>query len=209
MKLSLRMLPALILPVLLLGGCKEAPVLSENRQTAEFPAYQEGREEYNQAIYDTPAFTVSMNLPEGWELLAPPVDERNADGPFFTPLDIYRGERYMGSIGFGTYEEQADVPRKEYYKAVYSQIRLGSLYYWDDYKPVTTTDTGETASATVYYKAPEDENAADVPYTEVPGVLVYNRELRVYAGIQFAPDTVTPEIARAVAATLTLEAGGK
>ena len=38
MKLSFRMLPALILPVLLLGGCKEAPVLSENRQTAEFPA---------------------------------------------------------------------------------------------------------------------------------------------------------------------------
>lgn len=197
---------ALLAGVVLLGGCQSGEAGTGNRQSVDFPAYEEGRTEYNGAIYDTPTFTASMDLPEGWEFLPPAADERDGNGSFFTPVDIYRAERYIGTIGFNLYTPAEDVPQEEYYKVVYAQLRLGSLYFWSDYQAVNATDSGETGTATVNYKsADEGESAAEVPYTEVPGVVGYNKDLCVYVGIQFAPDAVTPDQARAIASSLTIE----
>lgn len=41
-------------------------------------------------IYQTKPFTVSMTLPEGWEVRQPK-DREQAAGNFFTPLEIFRG----------------------------------------------------------------------------------------------------------------------
>ena len=61
------------------------------------------------------------------------------------------------------------------------------------------------------YKDPQEIDKhpgalAEVPVVEVPGVLCYDKELKVYVGIQFAEDSLTDEQARQVAMSLELQA---
>lgn len=67
----------------------QAPI-QPNIVSAIFPAYQDGENVYNRMVYQTAPFTVSMTLPEGWEVRQPE-DRKQAAGNFFTPLEIFQG----------------------------------------------------------------------------------------------------------------------
>ena len=201
-----------LLPVMvLLGGCSAAQGKAGSAQTVSFPANQEGKDEYNAAIYDTEPFTLSVELPEGWTL-GTAKEKGSAVGPdglLYTPVGIFREGEQVGTVGFNIYEEAEGVPPEQYYQVVYSAIRLGSVAFWnvDPYQPLCQTDNGETTLATVCYKDPEQmtegKSAAEVPYIEEQGILSYDRERRVYVGFHFT-ETIEQDELEAIAKSIAI-----
>ena len=147
--------------------------------TITFPAYREGREDYNAAIYDIQPFQVSLALPEGWSVRVPPAEDRRTSFAF-TPLWLYQGEEYAGSIGYNTFEIYPDVPEETFYRMVYNQLMLGSVINWDNEYTVAR-DWGSGCSATV--QITESQGAAG-PTEARPGILAYDRDQLVYVAIE-------------------------
>jgi len=176
----------------------------------EFPAYQDGKDENNESIYDTMPFRVSLSLPEGWKIQLPQGDSRETI-VYFTPMEIFNGDRYIGLIGFDVFPaSEGEIPEEDYYKSVYSSLRLSSMHYLDSYTPVNKTENGETAVATfAYMDEGEIENhpgaRPDVPWISVPLILSYDKVMRVFVGIQFAEDVVTDEQVAAIANSLAIQ----
>lgn len=190
-------------------------VKTEHSETVEFPAYQDGKTEQNCVIYETKPFKVMFDLPIHWKI-SMPIEEDRKPSLLFTPMNIVCENQHIGTIGFYTYTpyEGDDVPEADYYKTVYSNLRLGSQCFWDPYTPIKTTDTMEAGIATVNYMDPaEIENhpgaMADVPWKEVPGILAYDNEKLVYIGIQFVENAVTDEQLNAIAQSIVFESSQK
>lgn len=165
-----------------------------------FPAYQDGRADYNAYIYDTEPFTLSLKLPEGWTVRLPPEEERTpVVAPGLTPVSIFNGEALAATVYYNVFTlYEGDVPRENFWQTVYPELRLSSMFQWDQYTPVKTIETAETATAAVTYLDPNEiENhpgaMPDVPQIEVPGILSYDKDMLVYVAIQFAEDAVITE----------------
>jgi len=178
-----------------------------------FPAYQEGRDEWNAAIYDTAPFTVGMRLPDGWQLTQPPTP----GGSPWTPMDILdENGAWMGSIGFGQFEAVEDLPAAEFYKAAFSELRLGSLIRWcNEYVPVRVTETQESAVSLCYINGSYGNSPVDAGLQAAdpaaageqayPCVTLYDRTLGVYTALRFAPNILSDEQLLTLAETMTLE----
>lgn len=184
---------------------------AQNIVSIEFPAYQEGKTEYNAQIYETQPFQLQMTLPDGWEVRKPEETAWGENMLLFTPMELYKDGVYAGYVGFHIYEETEGVPKEQYYQMVYSQIRLGSVCFWDmePYSPLNKTETGETALAVVNYKELEqmkdpDKSAAQIPYVEVSAIVSYNKEKKVYIGVQFAQGMVDDEQIEEIADSIVL-----
>ncbi|MCL2121555.1 MAG: right-handed parallel beta-helix repeat-containing protein [Clostridiales bacterium] len=181
----------------------------QNASVIKFPAYQDGKNEFNKKIYDTIPFSVSLSLPEGWRVQLPQGDRRETM-LYFTPMEIYNDEEYIGFIGFAIFTPyEGEIPEEEYYKSVYSSLRLSSMHYLDSYSPVKKAENSETAVATfAYMDEREIENhpgaMPDVPWITVPLILSYDKEMQVYIGLQFADNAVTDEQAAAIAKSLDI-----
>ena len=159
------------------GGVWKQPE-SPSQGTLTFPAYQEGREDYNAAVYDIEPFRVALSLPEGWSVRVPPPEERRTSYAF-TPLWLYQGEEYAGSIAYNTFEIYPDVPEEGFYRMVYNQLMLGSVLNWDnEYRVVRDLGTGEVATVQIM----ESQGAAG-PMEKRPGILAYDRDRLVYVAI--------------------------
>ena len=158
----------------------------------QFPAYQGEETEYNAHVYDIAPFRMYIDLPDGWEVRLPP--EAGPGDLFFTPVCRCRDDAVMAVCGYNTFEDldESEVPPGDYYKVVYSAIRLGSLYRWDDYQPIAASEQGETALANVYLQQTEGAASAAAGSTVVmPGILSYDKQLQVYVAVQFSPGAVT------------------
>ena len=160
-------------------GWKTAAGADPQEGTITFPAYQEGREDYNAVVYDIQPFQLSIRLPEGWSVRVPPPEERGTSFAF-TPLWLYQGEEYAGSIAYNTFEIYPDVPPENFYRMVYNQLMLGSVLNWDNEYTVVR-DWGSGCSATVQIM--ESQGAAG-PADMRPGILAYDRDRLVYVAIQ-------------------------
>ena len=176
----------------------------------EFPAYQDGKNEFNEKVYDTIPFSISLSLPEGWNIQLPQGDSRETT-IFYTPMEIYNGDIFIGFIGFDVFTPyEGEIPEDDYYKSVYSSLRLSSMHYLDSYTPVKKTENGETAVATfACMDEGEIENhpdaRPDVPWIDVPLILSYDEVMRVFVGIQFAEDAVTDEQVAIIANSLIIQ----
>ena len=153
---------------------------TSRRTAVTFPAYQEGRRDYNAAIYDIDPFQLAIALPEGWSVRVPPTQERGTTFAF-TPLWLYQGEEYAGSIGYNTFEVYPDVPPENFYRMVYNQLMLGSVVNWDsDYTVVR--DWGSGCAATVQIM--ERTSYGGIGETGYrPGILAYDQDMLVYVAI--------------------------
>lgn len=159
------------------GGVWKQPE-SPSQGTLTFPAYQEGREDYNAAVYDIEPFRVALSLPEGWSVRVPPPEERRTSYAF-TPLWLYQGEEYAGSIAYNTFEIYPDVPEEGFYRMVYNQLMLGSVLNWDnEYRVVRDLGSEEVATVQIM----ESQGAAG-PMEKRPGILAYDRDRLVYVAI--------------------------
>ena len=110
---------------------------------------------------------------------------------------------------FDPYEDP--IPEEQYYQTVYPGLRLSSVFHWDPYEAVKTTDTAETGIADIWYLEPGEIDKhpgamADVPQQETIGILSYDKELKVFIGMAFMPGTVSREQAEAVAQSISLSA---
>lgn len=189
------------------GGAPLAP--HENQNTTAvltFPAYQEGRTEYNGPVYEIAPFTLRMDLPAGWTAALPPAEERDESAAGFTPVYLMADGQVKAVVSynvFALYEEE--IPLEDFYKTVYPFLRLGSLYWWDTYTPIVSSQTAETALATVFYKEPvEGQDAAAWPETSVPGILSYDKERLIYIAIQFSDDSLPLEDLRTMAKSVSI-----
>lgn len=170
-----------------------------------FPAYQDGKEDYNAEIYEIPSFTLRMALPEGWTVRKPA--QTAPAGGFFTPMDLYDGETPIGSVGYMTFEVVGPTTEENFHRMIYHQLMLGSVVNWDnDYTPVTMTETTCTATCRVMRKAdgPEWEGVsmAGRPDLYSPAILSYDEKLLVYAAISFEEGAVTGEQLESIARTV-------
>ncbi len=157
------------------GAWKQVELPREG--TIRFPAYQDGRADYNAAVYDIAPFRAALTLPEGWSVRMPPAEERRTSYAF-TPLYLYQGEEYAGSIAYNTFEVYPDVPPENFYRMVYNQLMLGSVVNWDnDYTVVRQWPSGCSATVQVM-----EQEAAGAVYH--PGILAYDRDLLVYVAIE-------------------------
>jgi beta-lactamase regulating signal transducer with metallopeptidase domain len=182
---------------------KTAPVL------IGFSAYEvEGSSD----LQGSAPFGIQLGLPKGWEIRSPSAANTNGvayfGDNFLNELHIYDGNTFIAQVGFQIFQPYEDeIPQADYYKTVYPQLRLGRFYTWDPYTPIRTTDSFESAIATVRYLPPEviEQNPgaiAAVPETGVQGILAYDKERRVCVGIQFAENAVTREQAENIARSL-------
>ena len=128
-------------------GTDEKVVVAQNNQenntVLSFPAYDE---ETYQEKFGIEPFEISLALPEGWEIKNPEDKEKREQesyGMLLSPVELYADGQYAGVIACNTYEPMENVPEEDYYKVVYSGIRLGSLYAWemDPYTPIASGET--------------------------------------------------------------------
>ena len=157
----------------------------------------------------TPAFTLTLPLPEGWE--ARPLPQQGDTTPRFwatgTGYALFDGERQVGGVGYGTYAWYPDTGN---YRSVYSSLMLGSLASWDvDYTPVRDGGTASgTAICRPVYKPVEDYpelSAVQVPEEQCLGILAHDARLLAYVNLWFAPDALSWEELKEMAQGLTLE----
>ena len=174
------------------------PAQEPSRGTITFPAYREGREDYNAAVYDIKPFRVALTLPEGWSVRVPPAEERRTSFAF-TPLWLYQGEEYAGSIGYNTFELYPDVPEEGFYRMVYNQLMLGSVLNWDnDYTVIRELDTGNVATVQIMERRENGSTALR------PGILAYDRDQLVYVAIDLQNGSLSSQEVLELAASLEI-----
>ena len=174
-----------------------------NTVALTFPAYQEGRADYNAALYDHAPFTLTLTLPDGWQVRLPPEDQRSATFAF-TPVWLCDGDEVMAEVGFNVFELYPDATPENFHRMVYNQLMLGAGANWDnDYTVLTDDGTSCAASCQVYAREGEtgEESCS-------PGLLIYDTDLLVYAAIRFAPDAVTGQELTAIGTSLSLSSSG-
>lgn len=199
---------AALVAVIVLCAALAANPLKEQAASVVFPAYQEGKAEYNAKIYETDPFTLSIDLPDGWSVKLPAKEEREAADPnkSFTPVYMFSGETYMGYIGYNTFELYEGTTEDNFYRSVYNQLMLGSAVSWDnDYVPVKETENSCCATCRVRYRtAEEGESMAAGEDVFYPAILAYNKDLLVYVAIQFEENAVTGDELEAIAESITI-----
>ena len=157
------------------------------------------------AVYESEALNLSFRIPGNWSYKqTEPGTELNSHSFFYEILlpvfDIYdENGNHAGAVGYNRYEEYEgaeDDPR-----AIYNQIALGNNYRFgvrDSYDITRETESGVTAESGVYYSASVNGGVEMINR----GILSYNKNLLVYAAMEFsgglATDGQITDIARSV-----------
>lgn len=179
----------------------------------QFPAYATENPRklpHFDELNKTPPFVVQVDFPNSWIIKEEKGDETVPTGELFSKVFIYDEDKLIGYVGFDIFEPYTEeIEPENYYKTVYPTLRLPSVAIWDPYIAVKTTDVAETAIVDIWYLDPNEiENylgaMADVPQLETTGILSYDKELKVYIGIAFMPDTIDKEQAETIAKTINL-----
>ena len=175
----------------------------------EFPAYQDGRNDYNSRIYDITPFSLGITLPQGRYVEEP---EEKAVGAPWTPVLIYNsaGEQ-IGTIGYGVFEDVPELSQDEIYKAAFRELRLSSQVLWlQDYTPVHTDEFCQTATSKTLvsdaYINPDSYrgNTPRSEFTEYPTATLFDRSMGVWVVAVFAPGSMTALDLSAAAGSMTI-----
>ena len=142
-------------------------------------------------------FSVTLNLPEGWNL-----DKLETDNEGYPPIASLCDENgaAIGLVQFNTYIPDNELSSEEnYYRYVYNQLMLGSFVSWDcDYTPVKEGEDFCNATCMVMT---DKHDGGEIQYNK--GILAYNESLGVYTSIYFSAD-VTDEMQKSVAQSITI-----
>ncbi len=175
----------------------------------EFPAYQDGRNDYNSRIYDVTPFSLGITLPQGRYVKEP--EEKSVGAPW-TPVLIYNsaGEQ-IGTVGYGIFEDVPELSQDEIYKAAFRELRLSSRVLWlQDYTPVHTDEFCQTATSKTLvsdaYINPDSYrgNTPQSDFTEYPTATLFDRSMGVWVVAVFAPGSMTARDLSAAARSMTI-----
>lgn len=181
--------------------------------TIQFPAYpteNPNKLPYYDELNSTQPFIVQVDFPKNWEITKTMGDETIPIGELFSKVFIYDKDKLIGYIGFDIFEPYTEeVEPEQYYKTVYPKLRLPRVGIWDPYTAIKTTEVAETGIVDIWYLDPNEIEKhpgamADVPQLETTGILSYDKELKVYIGIAFMPDTIDKVQAEMIAKTISL-----
>ncbi len=119
---------------------------------------------------------------------------------------LYADGKLIGYIGFCPFlsDVPEDTPAAGAYPVILPNLRLSSMFQWDPYTVVKTTDNGEVGVVEISYTNPDDiaDHPGELPGEEVlttSGIVAYDMKLRVSVGIAFMPDTISAEQAAEIA----------
>ena len=113
----------LVLAALCIGLALNPPKAQDN--LISFPAYQDGKTEYNKQIYSIQPFTLHISLPTGWSTALPLQEERGESPAGFTPVYLMENDTIKAVVSFNTFELYEDeIPSEDFYKTVYAPLRL-------------------------------------------------------------------------------------
>ena len=180
----------------------------------EFPAYQDGRNDYNSRIYDVTPFSLGITLPQGRYVKEP--EEKTVGAPW-TPVLIYNssGEQ-IGTVGYGIFEDVPELSQDEIYKAAFRELRLSSRVLWlQDYTPVHTDEFCQTATSKTLvsdaYINPDSYrgNTPQSEFTEYPTATLFDRSMGVWVVAVFAPGSMTDRDLSAAARSMTIVSSPK
>lgn len=165
------------------GNIDQTDMSVRARQTVvTFPASDEGKTEFNAAIYEIEPFNLSIELPDGWMLRGWEPDKGFDFLPLFSKLLVLDGNgECLGVIGYTTYEPYEGAEDNP--QAIYGHIALGNDYQFDvrnNYRVVSETDSGTTAIVDVYYSASINSGAEKLN----KGIVSYNKDLLVYIAME-------------------------
>lgn len=188
---------------MLLTGCEQSESSSIPTANATecfiFPVSEYGKCDTKSEIFEVEPFELIIELPNEWSANIP--KEYTGDGITSenSPIRLSVGENQVATIDFNIFDPTAENPSsKNYYKAVYNQLMLGSMVSWDcDYTVVSKTEISETACCRIMEPQVESEN-----YHR--GILAYNRELGVYISIYFDITDISDEQIRSIAKSISL-----
>ena len=150
---------------------------------------------------------VEFEWPEGWQT-GDHDDSGEPGEDLILSRDAIFGTdgSFIGTIGYNTFEPyEGEIDPALYYQTVYSGIRLGAHYFWEDFSLVAQTDDGETHRATVYYQKDNGGSAASWPTFEGDGICIYNKEMAVYIALEFQEGTVEDEVLSHIAESIWVE----
>ena len=152
-------------------------------------------------------FAVQLEWPKGWQAGDYDGSGELGEDLFLSRYAIYNGDgSFIGTIGYNTFEPyEGEMTPEVYYQTVYSGIRLGAHYFWEDFSLVAQTDNGQTHRATVYYQKDNGGNAASWPILEADGICSYDKELTVYTALEFQGGAVEDEVLSHIAESIRLE----
>lgn len=220
-KTLLPALIALILTMTLIVGCtftgSKTPsgLKSADNLQVFFPAYTIDNPN-NIPLYDsinnTPKFSVTADFPETWEFKISGDGTAMPLGELYSNLHIFDGENCIGYIGFNVFEPYTEeIEQAEYHKTVWPTLRMSRMYVWDPFVSVKTTENGESGVVNIMYLDPEklSQNPsamAEVPEINTNGILAYDKQLKVYVGMAFVPETVNSDTAEKIAKSLVITA---
>lgn len=180
----------------------------------EFPAYQDGRNDYNSRIYDVTPFSLGITLPQGRYVKEP--EEKSVGAPW-TPVLIYNsaGEQ-IGTVGYGIFEDVPELSQDEIYKAAFRELRLSSRVLWlQDYTPVHTDEFCQIATSKTLvsdaYINPDNYrgNTPRAEFTEYPTATVFDRSMGVWAVAVFAPGSMADGDLSTAARSMTIVSSPK
>lgn len=175
----------------------------------EFPAYQDGKNDYNSRIYDITPFSLGITLPRERYVEEP--EEKSVGAPW-TPVLIYNsaGEQ-IGTVGYGIFEDVPELSQDEIYKAAFRELRLSSRVLWlQDYTPVHTDEFCQTATSKTLvsdaYINPDSYrgNTPRSEFTEYPTATLFDRSMGVWVVAVFAPGSMTDGDLSAAAGSMTI-----
>ncbi|MEG0835953.1 MAG: M56 family metallopeptidase [Christensenellaceae bacterium] len=161
-------------------------------------------------INNTKKFKVVGDFPESWEYRTVSNGETVPTGEFYTPVYIYEKDKLIGYIGFNIFEPYKDeIAPEQYYKSVYSGLRLSRFFLWDPYTTIIRDEISETGVAEIHYLDETEIEKhpgalASVPELESNGILSYDKDKKVYIGIAFMPNVMEREQLESIARTITI-----
>lgn len=195
----------------------------ENENQIIFPAYEnnlktdnenEALESLENEIYSTPKFEVNVELPNNWKITLDDVklDEETLLPPseFYTRYYILENDKIIGYIGFNRFEPyEEEIEESNYYKTVWTELRLSSMTIWDPFTSVKRNDNFESGICQIefldYTKMEDDVCSAELPIIKTNGVLAYDKNLQCYVGMGFVKDTVTEDEIKNIAESMSFE----
>ena len=226
-----RIIASLAAIVLMFGF--SACVMSEKssaNQDVIFPAYVSevtltdgdyALSDFMDEINNFPKFRVKADFPENWKFTFDS-DELPAEwveghpyvilpmSELYTKYFIVEDDEVIGYIGFSIFEPYEDeIPPESFYKTVWPELRLSSMCIWEPFTSVKRTETFESGVCDIdfvdYTKMSDDKSMAEIPHIKTKGVLAYDKDIKAYIGIAFAPEKASEEQIAHIAETINFE----
>ena len=158
-------------------------------------------------VYQIEPFDISLELPEGWQIVDRIADPTSPRLFFFcqllfSPLSILdTDDNLVGMIGYNIYEPYEGAEDNP--QAIYSWIALGNNYQFDvrtSYEVTEVSDWGKTAIVGVYHSPSVNQGTELYNY----GIISYHDGLKVYIAAEILQEMATPEQVATLAKSIVI-----